>query len=205
MRSSLFPVAFSSSSSSLLLFFIPLFFLNAQHASLNSPYAVIGERAPTGDHADAAHHGWPRWVTILVGLVCAGAAAAITYYATKAGSSTYDVNKPYAAPSAYQAQLQFRIPYLNFTEPIVAHVDSVRGAMRLDYYSGMDVYIFDTQSNVSTSIVPVYTTPTCLVSVQPGLTMQNLFPVLTNFRLQGKQETVTVPIADASQVFLLTS
>lgn len=39
--------------------------------------------------------------------------------------------------------------------------------MRLDYYSGMDTYIFQAANNLSLSMVPVYTTMTCLKTVAP--------------------------------------
>jgi hypothetical protein len=69
----------------------------------------------------------------------------------------------YTPPASYTASLSFHIPYVPFSEPITAVVDTGRsgGAMRLSYYAGQDVFI-DSKLQSSYKIVPVNNEFVCL-------------------------------------------
>lgn len=126
----------------------------------------------------------------------------ITFFAIKnhnRPSSGYDPTQMYVVPDIYSAQLQFRLPYMKFTETLEADVDSINGLMRLSYFGGMDTYIFNAAINQkSYSIVPVYTTLTCLEQSSNN-SFQALFPNLTLFTKQDDRELITIPIASTGK------
>ena len=68
--------------------------------------------------------------------------------------------------------------------------------MRISYFSGMDTYIFHSGVNTtSLSIVPVYTTLTCLSSLQTVATpLQALFPMMSLFSKTSVQQRVDTPV-----------
>eukprot|EP01052_Picozoa_sp_SAG31_P032778 SAG31_NODE_3629_length_4049_cov_3.487089_1_plen_554_part_00 len=67
----------------------------------------------------------------------------------------------YQPPRSYSASLTFHIPYVPFSEPITAAVDTALGSMRLSYYAGQDVFI-DSKKQPSYKIVPIDDQMECL-------------------------------------------
>lgn len=94
-----------------------------------------------------------------------------------------------ALPPPSPPATQFRIPYINLVEPILVHMDSNKGLMRMDYYQGMDTYIFNTSGNAF-AVTPVMQTPTCFNNGPTGASLVALFPQLSLFTLQAAKKTV---------------
>lgn len=164
----------------------------------NIGQSVSESVSETMETTQGAFKRWPRWVTIAAVAVSVGIAIVVTWAVTKShyksASASYDSSKAYQVPSAYEARLNFRLPYFSFAEPIVARVDSTKGKMKLSYWSGMDQYIFSTLSD-SFSIVPVYTTMTCFNNGKSD-SLQNLFPNLSKFKKLDVQTTVNGVLCD---------
>lgn len=116
------------------------------------------------------------------------ATATVTWQVTKnalvdggkggAGGNTglgFDPTKAYGVPSTYTASLKFKIPYINFEENVLVHV-SEEQSMRLEYYGGLDTFIFNTNAT-SYEIVPVIDKKTCLKTGATGtVSLQHPFP-----------------------------
>lgn len=98
----------------------------------------------------------------------------------------------FKVPVVYEADIQFLIPYIGLTESAYIFNDGNKGKMRLEYYSGMDTYIFS-NTGFDYSIVPVDGNPTCLFSNSTGNDLTNIFPNMTKFVLQKELASITTP------------
>eukprot|EP01116_Phalansterium_solitarium_P008750 TRINITY_DN22712_c0_g1_i1.p1 TRINITY_DN22712_c0_g1~~TRINITY_DN22712_c0_g1_i1.p1 ORF type:complete len:543 (+),score=146.50 TRINITY_DN22712_c0_g1_i1:426-2054(+) len=89
-------------------------------------------------------------------------------------------------PSQYTAKGIFRIPYFNIVEPVDIHYDGVNNRERLDYYHGMDRYIWRFDLGVLYEVVPRIDTLFCMM---PNITgdgpMTTVLPDLTNWSFNG--------------------
>lgn len=110
----------------------------------------------------------------------------------------YDPSKPFVVPSAYEASVEFEIPYINLVEPILVHVDQNKGKQRASYYSGADVYIFDNgkttpkdQNTTSYTIVPVFDALQCLGIIGTG-SLVDFFPIMDKFVWAGADKKTKV-------------
>jgi len=112
-----------------------------------------------------------------------------TYFITRNHFQTpsADPSKPYSIPDMYTARVEFQIPYINLTQPATFTVDKTSGSMKVEFYNGMDTYIYSPAA--SYSIVPVVTTLTCMRSEPSPL--QDVFPDLALFKKQELTETIT--------------
>ena len=98
-------------------------------------------------------------VCLAATILAVGATATVSWAVTKntladggkggAGGNTglgFDPTKPYGVPSSYTTSLKFKIPYIDFEENVLIHV-SDKQSMRLEYYGGLDTYIFNTNAS----------------------------------------------------------
>lgn len=99
--------------------------------------------------------------------------------------------KAWSPPPIYDATLEFKIPYIGLTEEVRAQVDTPAGMQRLDYYSGLDTYIFKegslrTGGNGSDvesfTLTPVNGEMSCYA--QTGSPLYNVFPDLSLFKME---------------------
>lgn len=169
--------------------------------------STSGYTAINGDPKPVS--GCSKTVTALIVFGALACAVIATFFITRAALppvSPYDASTfgPYKMPYSYSAQMQFRIPYINFVEPIDVTVDKRNGLMKLSYFSGMDTYMFNAKKDsFSYSIVPVYTTLTCLKQYSDtATTLVDLFPDISLFKKADQQESVTITVDNASKTIL---
>jgi C1A family cysteine protease len=102
----------------------------------------------------------------------------------------YDPTVPFQAAKAFEVDMLFQIPYMNFTEPVYGWYDTQKGFGKLSYYSGMDTYIYDSrESSTSHAVYPVQDTLTCFRYPSDGY-IPEVFPEMKYFTKQDGTEII---------------
>jgi hypothetical protein len=93
------------------------------------------------------------------------------------------------------------LPYAGIVEPFESwfNVDRVR----LDYYNGMDTYIFRSDINTTWQVNPEIDTPMCFTTAG-SVDLYNYYPDTTGFVLQGDAVQVLDQMCDSYQLSVTT-
>eukprot|EP00931_Biecheleriopsis_adriatica_P087337 TRINITY_DN61826_c0_g1_i1.p1 TRINITY_DN61826_c0_g1~~TRINITY_DN61826_c0_g1_i1.p1 ORF type:complete len:652 (-),score=99.52 TRINITY_DN61826_c0_g1_i1:175-2130(-) len=92
--------------------------------------------------------------------------------------------------NAFEAHLEFRMPYMNFAQEVYVHSDAPRGRMRIQYYSGANVGLIHAgPTKMSYEMNPVGDRLACLQT--PGVKrVEHVVPDLSVFLKHGKRHKV---------------
>lgn len=93
---------------------------------------------------------------------------------------------------AFEASIEFRIPYMGFVEPLFVHSDKAKGLMRLSYWNGANVILVNTTGS-SFELVPVNNHMDCLIT-NAVKAVELVIPDLELFRQEGSYRQV--PLID---------
>jgi len=95
-------------------------------------------------------------------------------------------------PKQYKLVASMKLPYVGINEPITAYFDGIGGRQRMEYYNGLDTYIFRSDLNLTWQVNPVVDKKMCfltngpvdLASMLPDLSLFTLLP--TPIYINGK-------------------
>lgn len=98
------------------------------------------------------------------------------------GNKSYDASKPYVSPNKAVITASFHVPYFdpNFAQTITAWVDHDTEQARVEYYSGMNVWIYNKAANTTNyQITPEYDRFKCYTDHHTTTSsLPNFFPKL---------------------------
>lgn len=140
---------------------------------------------------------FPMWIAAGIFLLTGLVVGVFTYIITKQHFSpdeSYNASVAYKVPEIYEANMVLRMPFLpEFQQPIFAQVDSTQNKMRMSYFSGSNVFIFDAAPNATShSIVPVFDQLECFrkTNADEVNPLPMLFPVMDLFSRSEDKETI---------------
>jgi len=92
-------------------------------------------------------------------------------------------NKPTFA-NQYKASVVMALPYASIQEPMDVWYDAVNGMQRVDYYGGMDTYMYMVNTNMTYQVMPTGYSVTSCYTIAGPVSLQSIFPDLSQFALQ---------------------